>query len=557
MGLYAGDPYVAPIRDLTLVHASSSTVYALEFFAGWCGHCQQFAGIWKQVARQSCASAPRLIVGAIDCVADFLLCQELGVTSYPTIRVFGPGGIKKGTPLKQCHHGCRSPKDVIADILRVTSTLKVPSGFLPTSADAVIAATAQHECGRAPPPTASSGASSSRAGGSAPGGGHGASGGGGGGVGVAPPELLLKPMPLEDVTSAIIYGLQHELFASVTSDDRNNPRRKALDAWLGLLEAATPGGANREALGKVRQLAWRVTRAADWAKALRNLPSPLLPVGGSAGGIAWKACRGWSAESRGYPCGLWSLFHTLLAHAKDPAAALLAIEGYVEFFFGCNACATHFLSMARGANGEARSLRGAPDGIHGTAASDAAAASLWLWRAHNAVNARLNLTDAAVVLRLGLPKQQWPSRNECAQCRMPSGRWRESAVEALLARTYCHPQQSACYLAADGNGARAGGGSDGSDEQRRIAAAPDEAGGASTPPWMTAVASAAMLLLVCGSLFGWFGGTPKVSWARKRSAQRRMRAVNAAALGLAGAAGGGPNAYEGLPQREHNLSGEE
>jgi len=101
-----------------------------------------------------------------------------------------------------------------------------------------------------------------------------------------------------------------------------------------------------------------------------------LSLGGPAGGIAWAACRGASADARGYPCGLWLLFHTLLAqaephprapestreHPRAPetcpplqlqartdaqgVAALRAIRSYVRFFFGCQGCARHFLAMS-------------------------------------------------------------------------------------------------------------------------------------------------------------------------------------------------------------------
>ena len=56
-----------------------------------------------------------------------------------------------------------------------------------------------------------------------------------------------------------------------------------------------------------------------WAKAMNAMPRPLLPIGGHPRGFAYKACRGWSPESRGYPCALWTSFHVLLAHAADPA----------------------------------------------------------------------------------------------------------------------------------------------------------------------------------------------------------------------------------------------
>ena len=167
----------------------------------------------------------------------------------------------------------------------------------------------------------------------------------------------------------------------------------------------------------------------------RAIRAPLtdLPPGGAVGGISWLACRGVSDEARGYPCGLWLLFHALVAHTPDAAAAsaLKRIRGYVAHFFGCDACAHHFVSLANDA------ALAKVDGVH--------SAALWLWRAHNAVNLRLNRSGEGTVLRYGLSKVQWPPRDVCPGCRTPSGRWRESAVLAHLRGSYCL-HESECAL---------------------------------------------------------------------------------------------------------------
>jgi len=75
-GLYDDAMHVMKVRDFTLV--SSDNFYtAIEFFAGWCGHCQAFAPIWKEVATRACAASPTLRIGAVDCVADFLSARAI------------------------------------------------------------------------------------------------------------------------------------------------------------------------------------------------------------------------------------------------------------------------------------------------------------------------------------------------------------------------------------------------------------------------------------------------------------------------------------------------
>ena len=62
-----------------------------------------------------------------------------------------------------------------------------------------------------------------------------------------------------------------------------------------------------------------------------------------------------------------------------------------------------------------------PDGVHAPPATSAAAASLWLWRAHNAVNLRLNQTaKEEQILTLGLRKMIYPDAITCPTCRTPS-----------------------------------------------------------------------------------------------------------------------------------------
>ncbi len=101
----------------------------------------------------------------------------------------------------------------------------------------------------------------------------------------------------------------------------------------------------------------------------------------------WMGCRGSETRYGGYPCGLWTLFHTLTVgqaatKTRDESQArevLLAMSGYVRHFFGCRDCARHFALMADD-QGEKRNAA-----ILAEVRSDRDAV-LWLWKAHNRVN---------------------------------------------------------------------------------------------------------------------------------------------------------------------------
>ncbi|XP_067941247.1 sulfhydryl oxidase 1-like [Watersipora subatra] len=145
-------------------------------------------------------------------------------------------------------------------------------------------------------------------------------------------------------------------------------------------------------------------------------------------------CRGSQAKYRGFPCTLWTLFHTLTVNAASAAArkdekirktedvcyeALESIRGYVAHFFTCADCRINFAQMAV----EIPKLKGKSN-------SDCA---LWLWDGHNRANKRLaGKTSEDPVY----PKIQFPSEELCPLCRNPRGMWNEETVYDFLHSLY-------------------------------------------------------------------------------------------------------------------------
>jgi thiol oxidase len=145
----------------------------------------------------------------------------------------------------------------------------------------------------------------------------------------------------------------------------------------------------------------------------------------------WRSCAGSVEGTRGYTCGLWTLLHTLAARAPGPEGGAAWFEkttGWIEHFFPCDDCRAHFLAMAAEV----------PRGEIVTARD----AQLWLWRAHNEVNARLAAREArgegAGSGDPAFPKAQWPAYAACEACREVAAganeavRWDEEAVAAFL-----------------------------------------------------------------------------------------------------------------------------
>ena len=194
--LYEGDPFVTSPHSFSDIGPHGTSYVALEFYAGWCGHCQAFAPTWKEVARHACAAAPRLQFVAVECASDFLLCQEMNVPSFPTIRLFGPGLPALGLDLSACRHGCDTSAEVLDEVVRLVRMV-APSALPAPSSTELAALSARSPCvqaaeaGRTAPSLAARSSSLRQ--------------------GEAPPAATQLPVPRVDLASALLYGLQREL----------------------------------------------------------------------------------------------------------------------------------------------------------------------------------------------------------------------------------------------------------------------------------------------------------------------------------------------------------
>lgn len=149
-------------------------------------------------------------------------------------------------------------------------------------------------------------------------------------------------------------------------------------------------------------------------------------------GKGWLGCRGSQPKFRGYPCSLWTLFHTLTVHADlarepDGKKVLRGMLGYIKYFFGCTDCSQHFQQMAVTFEGNVSSTE---EGI------------LWLWKAHNSVNDRLKSDSTEDPMH---PKVQFPPPTLCRACHSSNGSWNEQVVLPFLKSMY----QNISYFVID------------------------------------------------------------------------------------------------------------
>lgn len=68
----------------------SSSAWAVEFFASWCGHCIAFAPTWKELANDVKDWRPALNLAVLDCAdeANSAVCRDFDIAGFPTVRFF-------------------------------------------------------------------------------------------------------------------------------------------------------------------------------------------------------------------------------------------------------------------------------------------------------------------------------------------------------------------------------------------------------------------------------------------------------------------------------------
>ncbi|XP_053380728.1 sulfhydryl oxidase 2-like isoform X2 [Mercenaria mercenaria] len=241
------------------------------------------------------------------------------------------------------------------------------------------------------------------------------------GIPVADNQQIRPAVYMKDLESTLHYSLRQEI---AICRDIGGEKLKALKQFMSVLAKYFPGREEvSDYLFKVS--AWLRSAGSDitgdqWITALDDKQSmeEFLPER-----IEWVGCAGSEARFRGYPCGMWTLFHTLTvaayqkgrANPKDvPLDVLSAIQGYMKYFFGCQICVEHFLKMVDFITPDDRTPEGAV---------------MWLWRAHNMANKRLHGDQSEDPKH---PKIQFPSKKLCPECRNGDNWSNDKVLEFLL-----------------------------------------------------------------------------------------------------------------------------
>ncbi|KRZ11674.1 Sulfhydryl oxidase 1, partial [Trichinella zimbabwensis] len=236
---------------------------------------------------------------------------------------------------------------------------------------------------------------------------------------VAPKEQL----HLNDLKSALSYMLEHEIpMRKVITGEKLT----ALKNFLSTTAKYLPP--EMKTISKVLDqiVHWLSDQeqvlSKDFSHQLQMVKEENFPSA-----VNWVTCKGSSSQYRGYPCGLWMLFHTVTVNAYkmdgkknnfDPKIVLKHIAGYVREFFGCEECATNF---GKGAAKIDQDVENAEDVV------------LWLWRSHNRANYFLKGKPSEDPTH---PKQQFPPNSLCPKCGSDEQAWNNGELLKFLVKFY-------------------------------------------------------------------------------------------------------------------------
>jgi hypothetical protein len=162
-----------------------------------------------------------------------------------------------------------------------------------------------------------------------------------------------------------------------------------------------------------------------------------------------------------FNCGFWKLLHTVsigLAEYKGglslidqgylkegartfaPIQAADVIRNYIESFFPCPYCSSHFVKQYDDCENQNRCIRLADAAYYATDA-DWKEMAKWMWEFHNSVNIRVLQTRHSANGRGSVPVKDriaalWPTIESCIQCYDEDGSWNEDAVFLHLETQY-------------------------------------------------------------------------------------------------------------------------
>jgi len=71
-----------------VLNRETGHIWLVDFFAPWCGPCQQLAPEFRKLARSVKQLTNVVFFGSVDCQTHGTLCSNMHISTYPTVRLF-------------------------------------------------------------------------------------------------------------------------------------------------------------------------------------------------------------------------------------------------------------------------------------------------------------------------------------------------------------------------------------------------------------------------------------------------------------------------------------
>jgi len=210
---------------------------------------------------------------------------------------------------------------------------------------------------------------------------------------------------MSDLEKALFYSISHEVAQHSAIAGQT---LQSLQQYATVLEKYFPGRHEMKLFLRdfhswvhMHQDTVRGEDLSSWIETYKN-KYKLHPIN------EWTGCKGSAPQYGGYPCGLWSLWHTLTISQSnlargDPKEVMEAMKSFIHEFFGCRECARHFSQAIE-------------DGKVFSDINNYSDAVLLLWKLHNKANTRLvgDISEDPT-----FPKLVFPSKEYCSACYLP------------------------------------------------------------------------------------------------------------------------------------------
>ncbi|CAF3331192.1 unnamed protein product [Rotaria sp. Silwood1] len=218
-------------------------------------------------------------------------------------------------------------------------------------------------------------------------------------------HIIHQKISMVDFETSLSYMLRREI---PRVQEIHGETYDALIHWLIVLTKYFPGRESvmnylKQLLSKVQEQPNGLTGKQFRELADINTSDSYLPNNQ----VRYEYCAGSLPQYRGYPCTLWTLFHTLTVSQvqleREPMNIIeipSAIKNFIKNFFGCRHCSENFMQETKD--------------IHQLDSQNKYSAIIYLWKIHNRVNKRLHGDDTEDPQH---PKIQFPSESLCSNCR--------------------------------------------------------------------------------------------------------------------------------------------